>query len=66
MDTINTTGTGSSSSFTNYCANRLPCGMCRLTMSFCPLWNGCGGIHWGEGKPYWTEVTCQSTEGSIK
>lgn len=36
METTNSTTTHS-----NYCGSRLPCGICRLTMTSCPLWNGC-------------------------
>lgn len=32
--------------YTNYCANKLPCGICRLTMSFCPLGNNEPSITW--------------------
>ena len=31
------TATTTTSSYTNYCYNRLPCGMCRITMCQCPL-----------------------------
>ena len=41
-----TSGTGGtvngSTSYTNYCAHRLPCGICRMTNQICPIWNGCG------------------------
>ena len=39
-DTITTTGTVGS--YSNYCANRLPCGVCRIMMCQCPVFNGCG------------------------
>ena len=55
---MNTTVTTDSTAYSNYCSSRLPCGICRLTMQVCPMWNGCG-IHimptWGVDK---TEITC--------
>ena len=36
-----TTNSTTSYSYNTYCGNRLPCGICRLTMTSCPLWNGC-------------------------
>ena len=39
--TITTTGTGTTSTtYYGECPNKLPCGICRLTMSACPLWSG--------------------------
>lgn len=35
-----------------YCGNRLPCGLCRLTNSFCPLMQ-----KW--------EITCTGTTGNL-
>lgn len=29
--------TGTTASYSNYCGNRLPCGICRLMMSVCPI-----------------------------
>lgn len=37
---MNTTA-NSTTSHSDYCGSRLPCGICRLTMTTCPLWNGC-------------------------
>lgn len=37
MNTESKTATSTTSSYTNYCYNRLPCGMCRITMRQCPL-----------------------------
>ena len=55
---MNTTVTTDSTAYSNYCSSRLPCGICRLTMQVCPMWNGCG-IHimptWGVDN---TEITC--------
>ena len=54
-----TTGTGTVSSYTNYCAHRLPCGLCRLMMTSCPLFTGCG-VQWditdGLGNKYVAET----------
>ena len=42
MDTVNTTPTSGTSNYfyAQNCPQRLPCGLCRLTNSFCPM----GGI----------------------
>lgn len=39
MDTVNTNSTTSTGnySYTQNCPQRLPCGLCRLTNSYCPL-----------------------------
>ena len=49
--TENGTGIGGSTIYTNYCVDRLPCGLCRLTNSICPLSGG-------EWKPTWGTPTC--------
>jgi len=61
-DTVTTTGTGGF--YSTYCANRLPCGVCRIMMCNCPVHNGCGVYP----VPTWNpnEVTCDGTKsGSI-
>lgn len=50
------TGVGISTEYTNYCASRLPCGICRLTNAICPMWNGSVTPTWAQ--PY--EVTCSA------
>jgi len=48
---------------TDYCGNRLPCGVCKLTNSICPIGNGFGqypnpwGITW---------TASETTTGQIK
>ncbi len=49
----NTTGYGTT--YTNYCESRLPCGLCRLTNSMCPLWSRCG---------LYPNTTITSTDGT--
>ncbi len=59
----NVTGTPTAFSHSNYCENRLPCGVCRLTNSICPIGSGCGqspnpwGITW---------TASETTTGQIK
>lgn len=57
-ETITTTGTGGL--YSNYCYNRLPCGVCRIMMCQCPVQNGCGVTP----VPTWNpnEVTCQTAD----
>ena len=57
-ETITTTGTGGL--YSNYCANRLPCGICRIMMCQCPVFNGCGITP----VPTWNpnEITCKAEE----
>ena len=51
-----TSGTAPNTTYWQYCANRLPCGVCRLTSTICPLWNGSQiGITWND-------ATCQVKE----
>ena len=48
------------------CAQRLPCGICRLTNSQCPKIGWPYGISYtGTGTPYInrTDITCNTTEG---
>lgn len=40
IPTGNDTGVSTSTTYTNYCSSRLPCGICRLTNAICPMWNG--------------------------
>ena len=39
------------------CAYRLPCGICKQTMTTCPLWNGLQGTV----TPTWTTTTATTT-----
>lgn len=57
---VNTTTTGTGGLYSNYCTNRLPCGICRIMMCQCPVFNGCGI----NPVPTWNpnEITCK-TEG---
>ena len=32
--------------YSQYCAYRLPCGICTRTNSYCPIFNGTVGITW--------------------
>lgn len=60
QNTDNTISTASpSGSYSNNCSNRLPCGICRLTMTICPMWNG----QWRYNGTIWdpTKVTCTPT-----
>lgn len=50
----NTTTTSQSFIYGNYCANRLPCGVCRLLNAQCPMAWGSPNITW----------TCQTQTGS--
>ena len=65
MDSNGTgTGTPTSFSYSNYCGNRLPCGVCRLTNSICPIGNGCG-----QYPNPWEPITwtaSETTTGQIK
>ena len=58
--TGNGTGIGETTIYTNYCVDRLPCGLCRLTNSICPL----SGYEW---KPTWGTQTCGTycTAGTV-
>lgn len=56
----NVTGTPIVNSYSDYCWNRLPCGVCRLTNSICPMGNGCGQ------NPVITWATSEITTGTIK
>ena len=60
-DTITTTGTVGM--YSNYCCNRLPCGVCRIMMCQCPLFNGCGVTT----VPTWkqNQVTCKTEVDEI-
>ena len=68
MDTVNDASSngskvsGSTISYSYYCANRLPCGVCRLTMAACPI----NGWQYGYGITCATTTHNNSTEGSIK
>ena len=55
-ETITNMTTGTGSLYSNYCYNRLPCGVCRIMMCQCPV-NGYGGDY----VPTWNpnEVTCK-------
>lgn len=52
----------------NACAQRLPCGICRLTNSQCPKIGWPYGVSYtGTGTPYInrTDITCNTTEGKV-
>ena len=49
--------TATTSLYTNYCYNRLPCGVCRITNCRCPVYDG-----W-ERYPYYT--TCGTATGTV-
>ena len=67
-ETITTTGTGGFG-YSTYCANRLPCGVCRIMKCNCPVFDGCGVYPvptWDTTPvPTWkqNEVTCNDTVG---
>ena len=48
------TGVGTSTAYTNYCAFRLPCGICRQTNAIGPMWNQSVVPTWNQQY----EVTC--------
>lgn len=50
------TGTSGCYPYTNNCIHRLPCGLCTLLRTLCPL--GTVGINWNNVG----EVTCQTAE----
>ena len=61
MNTTNdtlTNGTSTGGDYTNACAYKLPCGLCRLTMTQCPkefsypniTWTSSSGMNFAEGK----------------
>lgn len=61
MNTTNDTSTNGTATGCDYpyiCAYKLPCGLCRLTMSECPknynqpiiTWNNINGMNCAEGK----------------
>lgn len=56
IQTDSGTGVGTSTTYTlqNYCAFRLPCGICRHTNTVCPMWNQSVVPTWN--KQY--EITC--------
>lgn len=67
MDTSTSSITSSAYSF---CGNRLPCGICRMTNSMCPLRYNGTSITWtcGDG-PYTssqTASTCTAQSGTTK
>ncbi len=52
------TGTTTTANYT-YCGNRLPCGLCRITMGYCPL----API---TVTPTWTTTTASTSSGVRK
>ena len=51
-----TTGTNGCYPYINNCIHRLPCGLCTLLRTLCPLGNG------GTVGINWNEVTCQTAD----
>lgn len=51
-DNYNPQGTGTACNYANACAYKLPCGLCRLTMTQCPKEFSYPNITWtnAEGK----------------
>lgn len=61
-----TTGTviGTTANYSSSCFNRLPCGLCKLTMSYCPLcWQG---VPITCGTTMGSNTTCTATSTSAK
>lgn len=58
MVDMTTTGTAPSSStaYSNYCGNRLPCGYCRIMMAPCPMFCCTPSITWTN-----TDITCTNS-----